>query len=218
MNKLITIALTGLFFGFTVAQAHLINVLTDQSPLQDDWTLQGEVHELGDGFPTDELIASQDLGVDPFIPCLTDYDEQGPLNIRVEITNMTNRIFTDVYYVADSGTSLTNVDEFLADANSPTVFEPAFKIDNIGLNQPLVAEVGGTIANVFEPNEVWEFVIQNYSGQGGRGPVPFDTTGIAGSSGWVLSTGSIIAVPEPANATLMLGLCALLAVRLRPRR
>lgn len=215
MKTFNAVPVIGFFFGFAVAQAHVVTVLTEQSPLQDDWTLEGEVHELGDGFPADELIFSQDLGIDSFIPCPTDYDDQGPPNVLVQITNNTNRTFTDVYYVADSGTLLTNVDEFVADGNAPTVFEPAFKIDNIGLNQPLVAEVGGTITNVFEPGEVWEFVIQNFSGQGGRGAVPFDTFGIAGSSGVGLSTGSIIAVPEPAHISFLIGLVAFLAARLR---
>lgn len=218
MKRLIIAVLTGLFFEFAGAQAHVVTVLTEQSPLQDDWTLEGEVHELGDNppFPTDEWIMSQLLSTDfDLIPCPTDYDEQGPPNVLVQITNNTNRTFTDVYYVADTGTSLTNVDEFVADGNTPTVFEPAFKIDNIGQNTPLYAEVGGTITNVFEPGEVWEFVIQNFSGQGGRGAVPFDTFGIAGSSGGGLSTGSIIAVPEPAHISFLIGLAAFLAARLR---
>ena len=224
MKRIIAMAATGVLSGLLLSSGNIfaspVFVLTDlgDDQLQDEWIIEGEVEELGDGFPPDESIASQVLGEDNFIPCPTDYNEQGPPNIRVEISNFTTRTFTDVYYVADTGTSLTNVDEFVADANTPTVFEPAFEIDSIGLNQPLVAEVGGTIANVFEPNEVWEFVIQNYSGQGGRGPVPFDTTGIAGSSGGGLSTGSIIAVPEPASFSFLIGVTAFLAVRTRRRK
>ena len=217
MKRLIILSLSGFLFSTSSIFASPVIVLTDpgDDQLQDEWVLEGEVEELGDAFPSNELIASKDLGPDDFIPCPVDYSELGPANIRVEITNLTNRTFTDVYYVADMGTSLTNVDEFVADGNTPAVFVAAFKIDNIGLNQPLVAEVGGTIANVFEPNEVWEFVIQNFSGQGGRTAVPFDTIGIAGSSSAGLSTGSIIAVPEPAHFSLLIGLSALLAVRTR---
>lgn len=218
MKKLVTAAVIGLSFGFVTAQANIINVLTEPSPLQDDWFLDGEMEELGDAFPADERISSKLLDTTTYIPCPIDHNDEGPANVLVEIINQTNRTFNEVYYVADTGTSLTNVDEFVADAKTPTVFEPAFKIDDFGLNTPLFFE-SGSIPNVFEPGETWEFVIQNFSGQGGRGPVPFDTLGIAGSSGSGLSTGSIIAVPELSTVTsIFFGLGTLLAAGLRHRR
>jgi len=79
------------------------------------------------------------------------------------------------------------------------VREEAFKIDKVGVNTPLVAEVGGVIPGVFEPGETWDFVIQNYFNQIGLPPSLFGSLCLVGSFsvGDPISTGSIIAIPAP---------------------
>jgi hypothetical protein len=74
----------------------------------------------------------------------------------------------------------------------------AFKIDNIGLNTPLVYE---SIAadNLFEPGEAWGFVIQDYINVFGLLPSAMGSPGVGTLSMGdpQLSSGSIIAIPAP---------------------
>jgi len=157
--------------------------------------------ELGDNlpFPADEWVKSLGEVETLYAPCAPN---DNPLihNIEVTIQNMTTKSFPYIYYVADEGTSLTNDDGLIGNFGLGDA-QLAFEIDSVGLNTPLVYE---SIAadNIFQPNEIWKFVIQDFIGQGGRNAIPFDTLGIASLSPGGLSTGSLI-TPEPATMALV---------------
>jgi hypothetical protein len=183
------------------------NPNSHQDPLP-DWT-----HELGLGFPTDELITAQWSYTD-YIPCTFQYQGLGP-NILITMTNRSPWKWYDVTYVSDPETTITNDDlEFVNG-------EQAFLIDYSGLNRPLLWE-SMTPDTVFEPGEIWEFVIQEYRNTLGMPPSAFASwntatgMGLVGgqSGGDTISTGSIIAIPEPATTALLgLGVLALLRRR-----
>jgi hypothetical protein len=176
--------------------------------------------------PVDELGTAADFhdkdeGISAFanqadeIACTTNFisdpDLQG-MQVMLSIKNETSRTFTDLWYVADPQTSLTNYDGIINEGL-------AFKIDGtmtMNLNNPLRSEVGGIVNERFEPGETWNFVIDNYKNSLGLSAAALESIGV----GWesddaghtiALSSGSIIAlVPEPTTALLMgLGLTGL---------
>ena len=106
---------------------------------------------------------------------------------------MTGVQWFDVWYVADPETFLTNHDGWVNG-------ELAFKIDNIGLNRPLVFESMNSNL-VFEPGETWLFIIQDYQNSLGLPPSAFGSIGVGflslGNPHPTLSSGSIIAIPAP---------------------
>jgi hypothetical protein len=132
-------------------------------------------------------------------------------NALVSITNLNAIAFSDVWYVADYDTALTNADGLVLTAL-------AFKIDAAGANTPLVSEVGGSIAGVFEPGETWSFIIQDYTNTLGLSAALISSVGLP--SAGLGSSGSIVAVPvpEPTTAALVgLGLIGLARARRRTR-
>ena len=124
-------------------------------------------------------------------------DDPGILNALVHITNMTGLPWSDVWYVGDVDptglpeTTLTNMD---GTVNGGL----AFKIDNIGINRPLVSENMNPDL-VFEPGETWEFIIQDYQNKWQLPPSAFGSVGVGFLSGGepIFSSGSIIAIPAP---------------------
>ena len=197
-------------------RVHVVDTV-EQDPLSPlDW-----VHELVDNssVPDDERIHTQwsPLGEPTIIPCPAEYDDQGPPNRMIRITNLTGKSWPALYYVADSNTNLTNYDGLIGDNTGGVQATPekAFRIDNIGLNQPLFAE-SMSADLIFEPNESWDIVLQNYSDPCGIKPALMGSVGVASASaGCSLSTGSII-TPEPTTIGLLaLGSPALTALRRR---
>jgi len=154
------------------------------------------VHELGTNipgapayFPPNELISATDI-ITSLISCPVNYDPSGPPNVLVSITNLTKTAWTSVWYVSDPETTLTNDDGWING-------ELAFKIDNIGINQPLVFEsINPNL--IFEPGETWDFIIQNYS-NAIVPPLPASALASIGvpTGGDAISSGSIIAIPAP---------------------
>jgi hypothetical protein len=182
------------------------------TPSQDPLHPHVDVHELGNmpPFPQDEWITSS-FNVTSYRPCLQNPDTQIP-NALVIITNKTNQDWYKVVYVADPETTLANDDGFVNG-------ELAFNIDNnIGdANNPLISE-SISVDNVFQVGETWEFVIQDYMNAFGLPPSLFGTIGVGNmSAGDVYSSGSIIAVPEPATMSL-LALGGLAVLKRRRRR
>jgi len=93
--------------------------------------------ELGSAFPPDELIRVADRSFFSSSPaCFGSIPPPGPApSVLVDITNTVfpPGAFIEVWYVADRETSLTNFDGFVFD-------NPAFRIDDVGANRPLIFE------------------------------------------------------------------------------
>jgi len=196
------------------ASGHVVDVYSKPDPIQDDWGLQGDVDELGNQppFPTQQWITSSSVTT-TFVPCQSEY--QGGPNFEITITNNTGKLWPRVYYVADPETAITNYDEWVGQVGDP-VPEEAFLIDWIGANQPLVFESITADARL-EINETWRFVVQDYANTLGLAAHLFGTMNIASfSAGDTASSGSIIAIPEPATL-LLLVLGGLALVRRRRR-
>ncbi len=200
-----------LAFVAAPAMANPVDVYSQDGP-QDPLFIEGPVHELGDGFPLNELIESFDRPTED-TACWDGNDDPAILNVLVTMTNLTRVDWYDVHYVADPETIISNFDGRIGNMGTSDA-QFAFVIDNIGINKPLVFE-SMIVDNIFQANETWEFIIQDFFNQMGGSPTPFDSLGIAGrSGGWPPSTGSIIAVPEPATMSLLvLGGIALLVRR-----
>jgi hypothetical protein len=165
---------------------------------QDPLYVPMNVHELGNRplFPDEELILSNFEEHTDHIPCPELDDPQMP-NAVVSITNLTSESWAEVWYVADPETYLTNHDGWING-------ELAFKIDNVGLNTPLLFESMNSNL-VFEPGETWTFAIQDYLNMFRLSPALFGSTGVGfPSRGDQLSTGSIIAIPVPAPGAILL--------------
>jgi len=196
-----------------VSSAMGYSVLVDSQnlPSQDPLILNGWVHEIGDGFPQGEQIASY-WDETTYRPCPQEIDDPQVPNILVTITNQDIPGDPSLWYVADPETSLTNFDGLING-------ELAFKIDSLGINKPLVYE--SLISdNLFQIGESWQFAIQDYSNTLGGQAAPFGSLGIATASmGGPLSTGSIV-TPEPATVTLLAvaGLCLLALTRSRRKK
>lgn len=165
--------------------------------------------ELGTNvFPANELIAA--------ISTFTSIDAC-PLNshalipnVLLIITNLTNLSFTDLHYVADPQTTFSNYDGIINGQH-------AVKIDKVGLNQPLIAELGGTQPLVFEPGETWEIVLDDWLGPAGLTAADLSSIGVPSPIIPDLSTGSIVAipVPEPGGASILLATLGASAFRRR---
>lgn len=198
-KKFVIFAFTALILAISgTSQAVPTIVSYDDGP-QDPLSVPMHVHELGNPplFPAEELILSADEGYTDHIPC-PELDDPAIPNVVVSITNLTNTNWAELWYVADPETYLTNHDGWVNR-------ELAFKIDNVGLNTPLLFESMSPNL-IFEPGETWVFAIQDYRNMFQLQPSLFGSIGVGFSSaGDRLSSGSIIAVPIPAPAAILLG-------------
>ncbi len=183
----------------------------------------GGWHELGDLFPPDEEIIS--IWADtPYVPCAHTPDDPQFPNIEIEMTNLSGIDWYNVHYVADPETLLTNDDGRIGNLGLLDD-QLAFRIDNIGVNTPLVYE-SMVLDNIFQAGETWKFVIQDFSNSLGALPAPFASRGIASLSAGtadpnLLSSGSIIGqVPEPTTLAIwsLLGACGAAAAARRRKR
>ena len=187
-----------------------ITVTSSDTTLCDPLVVPSEVDELGTWLlPPDERIgAFEGLPLPPPDACPSPFPGG---NVMVFIQNFTSTAFRDLWYVADVETFLTNQDGLVNGL-------PAFKIDAVGLNRPLLFE-SAAVDGIFAPGETWQFVIDDYSNSLGRSPAALGSVGVPGPIGpFSSSSGSIIAlpIPEPASAGLLgLGLLALSLARRR---
>ncbi|MCG8450344.1 MAG: PEP-CTERM sorting domain-containing protein, partial [Pirellulales bacterium] len=116
--------------------------------------------------------------------------------------------FVDLFFVADEGNTVGNRDGQIQDLSVVgSGSTDAFRIDNVGLNQPLIGgDVGGDL--IFGPGESWTFLVTNF-GNPTLAPPTFQSAGaFAGTSFDPNSTASIVAnlfvIPEPATCSLLL--------------
>ena len=137
--------------------------------------------------------------------CVGTDEEQIP-NALVVMTNLTERSWTDLFYVGDPSTTFSNVDG-IADAGVlDQLTGLAFRIDSVGVNKPLIFE--SIAANdIFEPGETWHFIVQDYASPIGP-PDSFTSIGFADASTAVIETSaaSIVQfrIPEPTTSLLLL--------------
>jgi len=198
-EKFITIcALTAVILVFSSTTQALPTTLVEvvDLPTQDTLVVPLDVHELGTGFPVDEAIFSAFQPHIDYTPCLQNPDDPLIPNPLVFITNLGTLTWYDVWYVGD--VDPTGAPEtFLQNYDGTVNGGYAFKIDNIGLNTPLLFE-SMTPDNKFEPGEIWGFVIQDYTNTLGLSPAQMGSPGVGVfSTGDQISSGSIIAIPAP---------------------
>jgi len=165
--------------------------------------LPNVMDELGTAvFPADELIAAV-ANTTSIDACPLNSSINIP-NALLVITNLTNLSFKDLHYVADPDTDFSNFDGLINGGK-------AVLIDDVGVNRPLIAEIGGTQALVFEPGETWEIVLDDWINLTGfNAPEALGSFGVPSSfvpdpTSPDPSTGSIVAtlVPEPASLALL---------------
>jgi hypothetical protein len=168
-------------------------IVNSDTPLCDVLAAPAVVEEIGFGvaaggpFPLAASLDSLYLGVgDPVCPATND-----PFlaDAVVAILNTSGRPFPDVWYVADASTELSNFDGRVGAGAGPATLL-AFKIDAVGDNQPLVYESLHE-DGIWEPDEVWYFVIQDYVNTAGAGPAAFGSLGLNSGPG-ISSSASII--------------------------
>lgn len=185
-------------------------------PQCDNHGIRTAVEELGTHFlfPQNELIEGFSSTTQQSA-CPSSDDPNIP-NALVTMRNLTGRSWSDLFYVADPQTTLSNFDGEAESALAIGGFTQAFRIDAVGMNQNLVFE-SINADGIFQPNEQWGFIIQDFFNGFGRGAHEMDALDFAfGSFGSPDSSGSIVqfSVPAPGSAAL-LGLGALSIVRRR---
>jgi len=212
--KMSLLAVTSLFLLVNQAFAVPVDVAFIDTPECDSLFIPNNgVHEIGDFsvFPAGEKLGSLDLGPISTSPCLTSADDPSVPNIVVDIRNLSGIAWEEVWYVADSATTISNVD---GEANQ-LPFSPvqeAFRIDNdvkdpLGVNHPLIFE-SMTADGIWEIGESWQFILQDYTNLSGLPASALNSIGVGNASpdaGIIDSSGSIIAikaVPEP-NSLLL---------------
>jgi hypothetical protein len=159
-------------------------------------------------FPPDERIdAITTMGSFP-APC-PQFDNPTLPEFGIQAQNLTMTTFTEVWYVADPQTNVSNVDGLaneLIPGFGPT--HEAFRIDRLasdpnGSHHPLIGE--SLIQDgLWQPGEFWRFILQDYTNAFNLPPHLFNTLHIGDATintPAVMSTGSIIAIPEPASAS-----------------
>jgi len=185
-----------------------LDTLGDCDPL----TAPAAVEELGfsGAFPVGEVIAAAPAGLISTSACAaTDIDNSQLRNARVSITNQNAVAFSAVWYIANPGTVITNIDGTINGL-------PAFQIDTAGTNVSLVSE-SGAVDGIFSPFETWLFILQDYTSAGLLGADAFTSIGIPDSGLPPTASGSIIAVPVPEPGTVALVALGLVALAARGR-
>jgi len=236
---LINLFVFGAFVSLIAAPAFAVPVKV----VHDDWASMCDplfipqlVDELGIGqsgnttnigrFPKDEEISAKSY--EDYRTVCPDSDNSTMPDAIVDITNLTQpaRSFKALWYVGNPNTFLSNVDGEVSQLGFAGYGAGrAFRIDTRGHNKPLISE-SIKADGIFEPNETWRFVIQDYSagtagGGVAGGAADFTSIGVAGGSltHGHRSTGSIIGIPIPEPTSLgLLMLGTMGAIIFRRRR
>ena len=208
MNTLTTtIVLTAAATCAAASFAEPIEGIYTDLPGCDDHGFLQAVEEFGDPsvFASDEAIDHAATFTDLSACTMTDNPDEP--NALVVMTNLTGRFLSDLFYVGDPETRLSNVDGVGEGGGSPGISGLAFRIDSIGANRPLVFE-SLTPDGIFEPGETWQFIVQDYGNLLGLAPDSFFSIGMAGDSTAIVqsSAASIVRmVPAPGTLALLGG-------------
>ena len=167
-------------------------------------------HQLGlaPAFPIDERVSL--LSITPNAsPICVSLDPNLSDNFEVTIKNDSPTAWKDLFLVAANGITFGNADGTVREPLDIGPFRDAFRIDALGLNANLISE-SLTANGIFEPNESWTFVVNDYSA-GTITPQLFSTLGLNdGSPAYLLAN----PVPIPAAIWLFLsGLFGLFTLR-----
>ncbi|QKK09420.1 MAG: PEP-CTERM sorting domain-containing protein [Planctomycetota bacterium] len=201
-NRATTISLTLALLAGSAA-ANPVNGNYVDVPMCDSHGNLIAIEELGEGplFPTDELISTVWTTTNQSA-CVMSDDPNMP-NVLVEMTNLSGRYWNNLFYVADLDTSISNVDGLADSAAAPGAVGEAFRIDALGSNRNLLVE-SIAVDGIFEPGEIWAFIIQDYANAAGL-PPSFGSLDFAGGSSFGPdSTGSIVQFVVPAPGSLAL--------------
>ena len=173
------------------------------------------VHELGNPpmFPIVEAIETTFILT--ALPACPEMDDPDIPNVLVVMTNLSQFWWYDLHYVGDAGSS--GPETFISNDDGLISGGLAFQIDTVGVNRPLVYQ-SGTSDFFFEPGETWHFIIQDYASLFVLPPSLMGTIGVGfGSSGDLMSSGSVIALPFPEPGPVALFMVSGLALCLRRR-
>ncbi len=187
------------------------------------------VDEIGDAafFPPGEELSH--TGTQTSLSSCPDFDSPVEVNVLVIMTNLTGRNLTEVWYVANDETRISNYDGFANDiAFAVGGDNEALRIDHdfsdpLGKNHPLVSE-SGLFNGIWEAGETWEFILQDYGNLFGLPADALVSIGVGDASVFVMgavgnSSGSIIAIPQiPEPGSAMLALLALPVMFLKRRQ
>ena len=218
MTTTTTTVLTALVLSAGIAAANPVDGNYTDGPRCDNHGNLRAIEELGTGplFPDDELIEAT-WTITQESACAGS-DNPDMANALVSMRNLSQRYWDNLFYVADPETSFTNIDGSAMSFAAPGVRTEAFRIDFVGANRPLVFE-SKTPDGIFEPGEIWQFIIQDYTNAFGMTPDMMGSLDFAGASGGdSFSSGSIVQFVVPAPGSLaLLGLGSLAGIRRRTR-
>ena len=237
---LINLFVFGAFVSLIAAPAFAVPVRVvhdDYASMCDTLLIPHLVDELGIGqsgnittdsgpFPKDEEISAKSY--EDYKPVCPGSDNSTMPDAIVKITNLTQpaRSFKALWYAGNPNTSFSNRDGVAAQQGFEDYgYGGAFRIDTRGHNRPLIGE-SIKADGIFQPNETWTFVIQDFRAGLAVGAVPggaadFTSIGVAGGSlgHGQHSTGSIIGIPIPEPTSLgLLMLGTMGAIIFRRRR
>ena len=205
--------------GMTVSTAaYSVQGSTRDLPGCDPLPVMSIYEELGtapafNAYPEELILASAQLT--SLVACSASTPDSDPTNDwLVTMTNLTGRAIDDpILFVVDANGSMCNIDGEATDTTGQ--WSKAFVIDAVGVNQPLFSE-SLIVDGIFQPNEVWEFIVNDFAAVPGGAPA-FSSLGFAyGSPGGGSNASIVVAVPAPMAAGL--GLAPLAALSLRRRR
>jgi hypothetical protein len=205
-----------------IASAFPITGQYFEDPRCDTIPTQMLTDELGDAavFPVNEGIT---FNVTPTSVVVCVPDDGIANDWLVHITNISGATFSDLFFVADGGSSLGNADGKVEDmTGAPGVMTDAFRVDAQGVNANLLWG-SMNVDGILQPGEEWEFAVMNFNtGPQSTPPVIISPNKFAGSSqidptgGLNSGNASLLAIPIPEPSTL--GVFTLFALSMLVRR